>query len=91
MPVAGRVAIRRGPLVYCFETADNDGPVKDIVLGRDPMFTWEYRSDLLGGVVTIAGVAPNGRTVRAVPYYAWDNRTPGEMIVWVGRDSHTIH
>ena len=52
-PVAadlGRVAIQRGPVVYCFEAVDNGGPVKDIVLARDPKFTAEHRDDLLGGV-----------------------------------------
>ena len=35
---AGRVAIQRGPLVYCFEAVDNGGPRQNIVLDRDPQF-----------------------------------------------------
>jgi DUF1680 family protein len=83
---AGRVAIQRGPLVYCFEQVDNGGPVKGIVLPRDPKFTSKFQPDLLGGVEVITCVANDGRQITAIPYYAWDHRTPGEMIVWVGQD-----
>jgi DUF1680 family protein len=83
---AGRVAVQRGPVVYCFEAVDNGGPVKDIILARDPKFTTEYRSDLLGGIVVIHGLARDGRKITAVPYYAWDHRTAGEMIVWTLQD-----
>jgi len=83
---AGRVAIQRGPIVYCFEAVDNDGHAGNIVLPRDPKFTAEHREDLLGGVTVIKGVARDGRKITAVPYYAWDHRKPGEMIVWVQQD-----
>ena len=46
----GRVAIQRGPIVYCFEAVDNGGHAKEIVLARDPKFAVEHRKDLLGGV-----------------------------------------
>lgn len=82
----GRVAIRRGPLVYCFEGVDNGGRVRNIVLARDPRFRAEHRADLLGGVTVIHGTARDGRPVAAVPYYAWDHRQPGEMAVWVRQD-----
>lgn len=82
----GRVAVQRGPVVYCFEAVDNDGPVKNIVLPQDPKFTAEDRPDLLGGVTVITGVAKDGRIIMAVPYYAWDHRTAGEMIVWVEQE-----
>ena len=80
---AGRVAIQRGPIVYCFEAVDNGGRVKDIVLARDPKFAAEHRPNLLGGVTVITGCAADGRKLTAVPYYAWDHREPGEMAVWV--------
>ena len=70
----GRVAIQRGPLVYCFEAVDNGGHAKDIVLARDPKFAIEHRKDLLGGVtVVIAAIAADNRKITAVPYYAWDH------------------
>jgi uncharacterized protein len=77
------VAVQRGPIVYCFEAIDNFGAVKDIVLPRDPKFAVEYRGDLLGGVCVVKGIAADGRKLTAVPCYAWDHRTPGEMAVWV--------
>jgi uncharacterized protein len=82
----GRVAIQRGPLVYCLEAVDNNSPVKNIVLPHNPRFAAEYRPDLLGGVTVITGNAKDGRKITAVPYYAWDHRAPGEMIVWIGQD-----
>jgi len=82
----GRVAVQRGPIVYCFEAVDNDGRVTDIMLPHDPKFTAEHRPDLLGGVTVIEGVARDGRKILAIPYYAWDHREPGGMIVWVRQD-----
>jgi DUF1680 family protein len=83
---AGRVAIQRGPIVYCFEGVDHGGLVRNIVLPHDPKLTAEHRPDLLGGVTVVKGTARDGRAVTAVPYYAWDHREPGEMIVWVRQD-----
>ncbi|MCL5996474.1 MAG: glycoside hydrolase family 127 protein [Chloroflexi bacterium] len=103
----GRVALQRGPIVYCLESVDNEQLPLDgiIVRGGVPaseMFMPEYRPDLLGGVIVLhgtgglAGEQPWGnelyrnktaqyKPVRltAVPYYAWDNRAPGEMRVWL--------
>jgi uncharacterized protein len=79
----GRVAVQRGPIVYCFEAADNGGKVKDIALAADPQLAVECRKDLLGGVYVVTGLSADGRKVTAIPYYAWDHRSPGEMIVWV--------
>jgi DUF1680 family protein len=82
----GRVAVQRGPLVYCFEAVDNDGHASNIVLARDPKFAVEHRQDFLGGVTVVTAVAADGRKITAVPYYAWDHRAPGEMAVWVGQE-----
>jgi len=82
----GRVAVQRGPIVYCFEAVDNDGRVSNIMLPHDPKFTAEHRPDLLGGVTVIRGVDRSGRKILGIPYYAWDHREPGEMIVWVRQD-----
>jgi len=79
----GRVAIQRGPLVYCFEAVDHGRPVRSIRLPRDPEFSAEFRPELLGGVTVITGKDAFGRPLTAIPYYAWDHREPGEMVVWV--------
>lgn len=91
-----RVALQRGPLVYCVEHPDNDGSVYNMILPVDAQFTTAYRPDLLNGVMTIEGQVPvfkpsaNGEQVvaqqeklTAIPYYAWANRGKGEMEVWL--------
>ena len=99
---AGRVALQRGPLIYCLEEVDNGPNLPDLALPRDAPLEAEYDENLLGGVVVITGEAqrralkgwearlyrPVQSTVRtapfkAVPYYAWANRAPGEMLVWI--------
>ena len=82
----GRVALQRGPIVYCLEAVDNGGPVSNVMLQHDPQFATEHRDDLLGGVTVVTALARDGRRVTAVPYHAWDHREPGEMIVWVRQD-----
>jgi hypothetical protein len=93
---AGRVALERGPIVYCLEGADNDH-VFNLVLPNDAKLVTEHRSDLLGGVTVIRGdmelavkdeagktsTKPAG--MLAIPYYAWCNRGPAEMSVWFAR------
>ena len=99
---AGRVALRRGPLVYCLEGVDNTTPLDRIVLPRGLDLQARYEADLLDGVVVLQGTAMAAQTegwgevlyrtqpapmqpvpIRAVPYFAWDNRAPGEMAVWL--------
>ena len=80
---AGRVALQRGPIVYCVEGVDHGGRVRDLILPPDAKLTAEHRPDLLGGVTVIKGLARDGRKILAVPYYAWDNRAGGEMAVWL--------
>lgn len=49
-----RVAVFRGPILYCAEQADNPGvDPRDILLPADPTFTFEHRPDLLGGVTIL--------------------------------------
>ena len=55
----GRVALQRGPLVYCLEGVDHGGIILDrIALDGEKIadgFSAEYRQDLLGGVVVLRG------------------------------------
>ena len=96
----GRLAIVRGPLVYCFEAADNSMPLdQSAIPAAGPMIA-RFEPKLLNGVVTITGDALsvpadwNGGLYstyptltpfkfKAIPYYAWDNRTAGQMQVWM--------
>lgn len=100
----GRVALTRGPLVYCLEGVDNASGLNRVVVPESGAFQSGFEADLLGGVVTLQGegeveldtdwngtlyrteppmIAPT--PIKAVPYYAWDNRSPGEMLVWLRR------
>ena len=99
----GKVALERGPLVYCFEHADNNGNAMNFILPDNASTTAKFRADLLGGVMTIqcdgSVVRPSAdgssvETVRekitAIPYFSWANRGEGEMQVWVPRKARTI-
>jgi len=106
---AGRVALMRGPLLYCVEQVDNPGfDLRDIVLPAEASFSVRSRPDLLGGVAvleTLAEIVPpdedwaerlyrrarprtdgpreTAENITAIPYYAWANRDPGPMRVWL--------
>ncbi len=81
---AGRLALQRGPLVYAVESVDNGGSLAGLHLPAEGEIAAAWRPDLLGGVVTLA--APTGKPgqhLLAVPYFAWANRGPDEMEVWL--------
>jgi len=91
-----RVAIQRGPLVYCIENVDNNGYVNSAILPDNVSVAPEFRKDLLNGVVVLQADVPvvaasaGGQSVSmttkrltAIPYYAWCNRGSGEMQVWL--------
>lgn len=78
-----RVAIMRGPVVYCAEEVDNPGiPTEyfhaDFSLDSHVSLAAVWKPDLLGGVMTLEGA-----NVLLIPYYAWDNRQSGGMAVWM--------
>ncbi|RCX22507.1 hypothetical protein DFP94_10187 [Fontibacillus phaseoli] len=54
---AGKVALQRGPLVYCLEQADNGPHLHEIVLPRDAEFRAGKEDSLLGGIVSIEAEA----------------------------------
>jgi hypothetical protein len=89
----GRVALQRGPVVFCAEAPDNPGgKVLDLILpDRQPLIA-HFEPALLNGVEVIKGRALNAdRTEQdftAIPYFAWANRGKGEMAVWLS-DSET--
>ena len=88
---AGRVALQRGPVVYCLEGVDNGKQLPHVYLPADAKLAAEHRGDLLGGVTVVMGKAmvrrdDNGNAptdIVAVPYYAWDHREAGPMMVWI--------
>jgi len=76
---AGKVALARGPLIYCFEGVDNPGKLTEKKIPKDaPIQAHRYDEALLGGVVPLETAG-----LRAVPYYAWSNRGENEMSVFI--------
>jgi DUF1680 family protein len=92
----GRTAVERGPVVYCFEGADNPKGVANLILSPEANLHSEYQDDLLGGIVTISGrgqIRQDGKRVVedidvvAIPYYAWAHRGKNEMAVWIPKSA----
>jgi len=92
----GRVALQRGPIVYCAEWPDNpDGKVRNLVLPDTAPLTAEFRPALLNGVQAVKAraislaydsqgkVNSREQDFLAIPYYAWANRGRGQMVVWI--------
>ena len=53
----GRVALKRGPIVYCVEAVDTPAPPHRLALARDEAVTSHLEPDLLGGIATLSGTA----------------------------------
>lgn len=80
-----RVALQRGPLVFCAESPDNPGSdVRRLVLPEGRVLAARFEPALLNGVETITGQAgaesaseppaKAPREFKAIPYFAWANR-----------------
>ena len=82
----GKRAVQRGPLVYCLEEADNPDGFDALTLPENAGFEFEYKPDKLSGIVQITSPG-----LTFIPYYAWDNRSPGKMKVWVPLTQNTIN
>ena len=75
----GRLAVERGPIVYCAEGCDNGGKAYDATLPADATFTDDVIT--IGDKTYPALKASNG--LKLIPYCLWGNREPGnEMQVW---------
>lgn len=96
-----RIAITRGPLVYCAEGPDNNGAVQRFFLDNIPdqkkVKTHLISEGILKGVVSISLPAKSNtaqgirdETVSLIPYYAWDNRGDESMIVWLPTKSDMV-
>jgi uncharacterized protein len=94
----GRVAVERGPLVYCLEGADRpDGMVENVYLEDSVKLQPVWKEKMLGGIVALEGIAgelfldKNGKRatrdmlIRLIPYYTWNYRGANHMEVWIAR------
>ncbi|MFN7117805.1 MAG: glycoside hydrolase family 127 protein [Saprospiraceae bacterium] len=93
-----RVALQRGPLVYCVEGADNNGQAWNILLPEQVNLATTHYKVLQEPVIAIQATVPvvtisdNGLQVKtepkqitAIPYYTWANRGQHSMQVWLPR------
>ena len=98
----GKVALMRGPLVYCLEETDNGANLPGIYIDTGTAPQEIIDEELFGRTVcmTLSGrrVRPwedqqtlydeipprlEAVKVKAIPYFLWNNRDPGEMLVWM--------
>ena len=91
----GKIALQRGPLIYCAESIDNNGKASNLILPDNTVFSSDFNANKLNGVEEIKAQVPavkinnNGNEIKtiqqsftAIPYYAWANRGKGEMMIW---------
>jgi uncharacterized protein len=92
-----KIAVQRGPVIYCAEWPDNNtGNVLSLVINKNASFTTEYVPSLLQGVQVVRTSGSqtqrtlDGRVellnevpVNLIPYALWNNRGAGQMMVWL--------
>lgn len=91
-----RVALQRGPLVYCVEGTDNDGKAWHFVLPDNEPIKAAFVENTLGGIMTLQFSAPSVKisadglnvstskqNITAIPYFSWCNRGQTPMQVWL--------
>jgi uncharacterized protein len=90
----GKVALQRGPIMYCAEWIDNNGKTSNIIIPSNTNFNSEFNPAVLNGIMSLKAEVPvaiiggeeNISTKKqafiAIPYYCWANRGKGEMTIW---------
>lgn len=97
-----KVALQRGPIVYCLEQADNPGAyLFDFMLKPTQEIEAKFEPELLNGVVSLSlkgqkQVIKNNKrsmvvaSLKAIPYYAWNNRGANKMLVWIPENEKAL-
>lgn len=96
----GKMALQRGPLVYCVEWPDvPDSAVLNLVVNHESVVSAMHEPELLNGVTTLnfdalgtrrtldGTMDTYPRRVKAIPYYGWAHRGRGEMAVWLATEA----
>lgn len=88
----GRVAVSRGPFIYCMEETDNGKNLQMLKISKNPEFTYK------DGIITAKGFREDEdealystwnessgtpEELKFIPYFSWANRGEGEMQVYV--------
>lgn len=95
---AGRVAVTRGPVVYCMEGVDNGDDLKSVSIDPAGAFQLAESEFLLPNIVTTGWIPKSSDALystasdcfdaiplKLIPYYAFANRGTTEMHVWILR------
>ena len=94
----GRVAVERGPIVYCAEWPDCEGgKVLDLMIDPAAKLAASVDKDLPDGVVVLraearrlTGAEAGAQAVTLIPYFLWANRGAGEMSVWLSTRGYAL-
>jgi len=96
----GKLAMQRGPIVYCIEGADQeDKHIFNKYIPENAKMDYIYKKDMLNGVIILKGTAKevslNGEEkdvpFTAIPYSTWNNRGTDEMAVWIPSSAQYTH
>ena len=92
-----RLAVTSGPLVFCAEEVDNDGLVQRFMLNGSKNIQANSHSVAMGKLNKLKQIHIQGKelkdeqlqdaTIVYTPYFAWNNRGDGSMIVWTPTES----
>jgi len=89
-------------LIFQTLTGNTSCLVSDFFLLDGAALSAEFRPDLLNGVVVITGntlalskdaagkIRNEEKPFLAIPYYAWANRGPGQILVWMPRTAAAV-
>lgn len=91
-----RVALQRGPIIYCVEGTDNEGKAWNFILPDNESIKANFDEKMLGGLMTLQFNAPtvkisadglnvstSKQNITAIPYFSWCNRGQTPMQVWL--------
>jgi uncharacterized protein len=85
----GRVAIERGPVLYCAEEVDNGAGMDEYTVADGATLRETVEPDFLGGCVTLTAGSlttdAGDHPLKLIPYHLWGHRGLGQMAVWLKR------
>ena len=82
----GKRVLQRGPIVYCIEEKDNPAGLESLSLSKNMEFSMEMlpKTEWWGHeLMRITAKTPDSESLTFIPYFAWGNRTPGKMRVYI--------
>ena len=88
---AGKVAVMRGPVVFCLEEADNGRHLSELIVEsiesqcEASVILKGYREHMADHEALYSTTPPRieETSIKAIPYSCWGNAGEGEMRVWV--------